>query len=203
MEKSDRFILKFSKRRLAMAAGALFAIFVLSEALPQERDPITGRDYTGVCASCHGSKGISTNPMVPSLAGQDRSYLIGQLQALRDKRRRHAAMEGIIAEMADGDIAYMATYYAKQIPMAGEKQLIFKKREKGEPFYKKCQGCHGDRAEGRDGIPRLAGQQAVYLEKTLLAYRAGERSAAGMNESVFALSPEEIKALSRFLSTLR
>jgi cytochrome c553 len=141
--------------------------------------------------------------MVPSLAGQDRSYLIGQLQALRDKRRRHAAMEGIIAEMADGDIAYMATYYSKQIPMAGKKQLIFKKREKGEPFYKKCRGCHGDRAEGRDGIPRLAGQQAVYLEKTLLAYRAGERSAAGMNESVFALSPEEIKALSRFLSTLR
>lgn len=196
-------MLKFPKRWLGASVCALSVAVILSGMVAGAGDPITGRDYTGACASCHGSKGISTNPMIPSLAGQDRSYLIGQLQALRDKRRRHAAMEGIIAEMTDGDIAYMATHYAKQIPMAGKKQLIIQKREKGEPFYKACKGCHGDRAEGREGIPRLAGQQVVYLERTLLAYQSGERSAPGMNEAVIPLTPEQVKALSRFLSSLR
>jgi hypothetical protein len=44
--------------------------------------------------------------MMPSLAGQDRSYLIGQLRAFREQRRRHAAMEGVLAKLIDGDLMY-------------------------------------------------------------------------------------------------
>lgn len=154
-------MLKFPKRWLGASVCALFVAVILSGMVAGAGDPITGRDYTGACGSCHGSKGISTNPMIPSLAGQDRSYLVGQ------------------------------------------KQFIFKKREEGERFYKACKGCHGDRAEGREGIPRLAGQQAVYLERTLLSYQSGERSAPGMNEAVIPLTSEQVKALSRFLLSLR
>lgn len=196
-------MLKFPKRWLGASVCALSVTVILSGMVAGAGDPITGRDYTGACASCHGSKGISTNPMIPSLAGQDRSYLVGQLQDFRQGHRRHAAMEGIILTLTDGDIAYMATHYAKQASMAGQKQFIFKMRVEGERFYKACKGCHGDRAEGREGIPRLAGQQAVYLERTLLAYQSGERSAPGMNEAVIPLTPEQVKALSRFLSSLR
>lgn len=196
-------MLKFSRRWLGAVASALFGGMILCVAVARGGDPITGRDYTGACASCHGSKGISANPMVPSLAGQGRSYLIVQLQAFREGRRRHAAMEGIVVKLTDGDIAYMATYYTKQAPMAGQKKMTLKKRGEGERFYKECKGCHGDRAEGRESVPRLAGQQAVYLERTLLNYRIGERSAPGMNEAVIPLTSEQVKALSRFLSSLR
>lgn len=167
-------------------------------------DPLTRRDYTGVCASCRGMNGLGTNPIVPSLAGQDRSYLIGQLQAFRDKRRRYAAMKMIVMELTEGDIAYMASYYAKQHPMVGKGRFLFRKGKQGEPFYKGCKGCHGDRAEGGgNGVPRLAGQQAGYLEKALFAYQSGERSAPGMNEAVAPLTLEQIKSLSRFLSNLK
>lgn len=196
-------MLKFSRQWLGAVASALFGGMILSVAVARGGDPITGQDYTGACASCHGPKGISTNPMIPSLAGQDRSYLIGQLQAFREGRRRHAAMEGIVVKLTDGDMTYMAAYYAKQAPITAKKQSIFKRQEEGKRFYKACKGCHGDRAEGREGIPRLAGQQAVYLERTLLAYQSGERSAPGMNEAVIPLTPEQVKALSRFLSSLR
>lgn len=196
-------MLKFSRRWLGVVSSAFFGGMILSVAVARGGDPITGRDYTGACASCHGSKGISANPMVPSLAGQDRSYLIGQLRAFREGRRRHAAMEGIVVKLTDGDITYMAAYYAKQAPMVGQKKITLKKRGEEERFYEDCKGCHGDRAEGREGIPRLAGQQAVYLERTLLAYRIGERSAPGMNEAVISLTTEQVKALSRFLSSLK
>lgn len=91
----------------------LLGILILLKTVALAADPLTGRDYTGVCASCRGMNGLSTNPIVPSLAGQDRSYLIGQLQAFRDKRRRYAAMKMIVMELTEGDIAYMASYYAK------------------------------------------------------------------------------------------
>lgn len=106
-------------------------------------------------------------------------------------------------KLTEEDIAYMASYYAKQPPMAGKGRFLFRKRKQGEPFYEGCKGCHGVRAEGREGVPRLAGQQAAYLEKELFAFQAGERSAAGMNEAVAPLTPKQIKALSRFLSDLK
>src|SRR3972149_1422210 len=50
-----------------------------------------------ICASCHGSRGQSSSPMTPSLAGQQASYIILQLKAYQEGRRRHAAMESVIS----------------------------------------------------------------------------------------------------------
>lgn len=169
---------------------------------PAVQEPLNfGGDYAGLCGACHGERGISTNSMVPSLAGQDRSYLLGQLRAFRGQRRRHPAMEGVLSKLNDDDMAYMAVYYAKQRPMAGKGPS--RKTKKGEPFYDGCKRCHGDRAGGADGIPRLAGQQAAYLEGELLDYQTGVRSTDGMNETVARLTPKEIESLSRYLSSLK
>ena len=40
-----------------------------------------------VCSSCHGSEGRSISPTFPRLAGQQKDYLVAQLQAFRDKTR--------------------------------------------------------------------------------------------------------------------
>jgi cytochrome c553 len=40
-----------------------------------------------VCESCHGPGGRSISPTFPRLAGQQKDYLVAQLQAFRDKTR--------------------------------------------------------------------------------------------------------------------
>lgn len=164
-------------------------------------DQLPGRDFAGLCASCHGTQGISTNPMVPSLAGQDGTYLKNQLQNFRQRHRRHAAMQGVLSRLTPEDMAEMALYYEKQPPMRGKG--VSKKTKIGEPVYEGCKGCHGNSATGSRGVPRLAGQQAVYLERELLKYQAGTRSTPGMNEAVARLTPEQIKALSLYLSSMK
>ena len=164
-------------------------------------DQMPGRDFAGLCFSCHGEQGRSTNPMVPSLAGQESAYLIRQLENFRDLRRRHAAMQGVLAKLTTNDMARMASYYAKQSPMKGKG--ISRKTKGGKPFYEGCIRCHGESAKGNAGVPRLAGQRAVYLERELLDYQAGTRSTPGMDEEVARLTAEQIKALSLFLSSMK
>ena len=76
-----------------------------------------------VCASCHGPDGRSISPTFPRLAGQQKDYLVAQLQAFRDKTRAdpHAQtyMWGMAARLNDSTIDGIATYYSSQAPVAG------------------------------------------------------------------------------------
>jgi cytochrome c553 len=39
-----------------------------------------------------------------------------------------------------------------------------------------CIGCHGDKLQGMDMVPRLAGRSPSYLLRQLLAFRSGARA---------------------------
>ena len=54
---------------------------------PPVGDPAAGRAATGLCANCHGERGISVSPAFPSLAGQDALYLADALRAYKDGSR--------------------------------------------------------------------------------------------------------------------
>ena len=56
-------------------------------ATPPVGDPAAGRAATGLCANCHGERGISVSPAFPSLAGQDALYLADALRAYKDGSR--------------------------------------------------------------------------------------------------------------------
>jgi cytochrome c553 len=59
-----------------------------------------------------------------------------------------------------------------------------------------CIACHTDSGRsGPPGTPRLAGQDQVYLEASLLAYRNGDRRHPGMRAIAGALSVADIEAL--------
>ena len=68
-----------------------------------------------VCSSCHGPDGRSSSPTFPRLAGQQKDYIVAQLQAFRDKTRAdpHAQtyMWGMAARLSDATIDGIATYY--------------------------------------------------------------------------------------------
>jgi cytochrome c553 len=68
-----------------------------------------------------------------------------------------------------------------------------------------CKTCHGLSAQGYHGfypIPRLAGQQAQYIENQLLAFSEGRRKNSYMYSVAHSLSHEQQLALARYFSTL-
>ena len=67
---------------------------------------------TGVCASCHGPKGISAAGMFPNLAGQKADYLSAQLKAFRGKTRANPMMSPMAANLKDDEIDNLAAYFA-------------------------------------------------------------------------------------------
>ncbi len=68
-----------------------------------------------------------------------------------------------------------------------------------------CKTCHGLSAQGYHGfypIPRLAGQQAQYIENQLLAFSEGRRKNTYMYPVAHSLSHEQQVALAKYFSTL-
>lgn len=52
--------------------------------------PVSGKVLdVQVCSSCHGLDGHSSSPIIPNLAGQQKEYLINQLNDYRDRTRRN------------------------------------------------------------------------------------------------------------------
>lgn len=65
-----------------------------------------------------------------------------------------------------------------------------------------CASCHGDRGEGTQDIPRLAGVPAGYLVKQLHDYRSGARQNDNMRYVVSTLSDDQLAALGSYYAAL-
>lgn len=66
-----------------------------------------------------------------------------------------------------------------------------------------CAGCHG--ANGKSAIPsypHLAGQNKIYLEAQLKAFRSGERNSPIMSPMAKMLTDTEIKLLAELYSKM-
>lgn len=76
-------------------------------------DAQAGAAKAALCAACHGQNGVSSNPLWPSLAGQQAAYLAKQIAAFRDGERTDVSMQPFVANLTDQDIEDLAAYYAK------------------------------------------------------------------------------------------
>jgi cytochrome c553 len=65
------------------------------------------------CANCHGTQGKALNGM-PSLAGQNKDYIVKQMQDFRDGKRPASIMHQLAKGYTDEQIALMADYFSKQ-----------------------------------------------------------------------------------------
>ena len=166
-----------------------------------------------VCSSCHGPDGRSISPTFPRLAGQQKDYLVAQLQAFRDKTRAdpHAQtyMWGMAARLSDPTIDGIAAYYASQTPVAGQPSAspetavgkgIFTEGIPSESVPA-CMSCHGEKAEGNGPIPRLAGQHQAYLARQLEAFASMARANEIMHENSKDLTPQQISEVTTYLAT--
>jgi len=73
-----------------------------------------GQNKSAVCHACHGTNGMSTQPIYPNLGGQQQNYLNKALHDFRDGARQDPIMNGFAASLSDADIEDIAAWYASQ-----------------------------------------------------------------------------------------
>ncbi|HHQ43059.1 MAG TPA: cytochrome c [Chromatiales bacterium] len=99
-------------RKPSTVSGIAIGVVLLAAAPAQAGDAAAGKAKAVMCAGCHGSDGISLNPLWPNLAGQKEGYLIKQLRAFRDGTRKDPMMEPIAKNLSDEDIENLAAYFS-------------------------------------------------------------------------------------------
>ncbi len=64
------------------------------------------------CQVCHGIDGRALVPMAANLSGQQKQYIVAQLEAYRSGRRRHEQMNIVAKMLSDEDVKNVAEWYS-------------------------------------------------------------------------------------------
>jgi cytochrome c553 len=182
-----------------------------------------GKELAETCKSCHGDKGQGIKeearddeilPAIPALAGQLANYTYKQLRDYSNGSRSHDSMTSIAKGLSEQDAADLAAWF-NSLPTPHNKSTdkIFLRAEKlvddgdGKRILPPCFVCHGGKGQGEKmDIPALAGQQADYFVKTLMAYKNGQRHNdiySRMRLIAKQLSEEEIRELAGYYQQLQ
>lgn len=160
------------------------------------------------CAACHGAGGISTNPAVPSLAGQVKIYLHWQLMLYRDKRRADPQMAPIAAALSDADMAALSAWFAAQRPAPaaappGDAARLEPGQRLAESYH--CNQCHGRDFNGGEYAPRLRGFSREYLTSQMRGFKARTRGDldGAMTQAAQPVADADVDPLVEYLATLR
>jgi len=162
------------------------------------QDAEAGRKVAGMCRTCHGLDGIARVPVAPNIGGEPAAYLAAQLQAFRSGARGQEMMSVVAAGLDDQQIADVTAWYAAQtveaVPPPG-----FDPAAAPEV----CSACHG-----ADGIavipeaPNLAGENTIYLDTQLKAFRAGKRASDLMGPVAADLDDAQIRAIAEWYASI-
>jgi cytochrome c553 len=96
--------------RAAVAAAAALVAFSTNAQSPPPK--------LGLCAACHGERGISTSAAIPNLAAQNLLYLRSALQQYKSGARDVPAMRAAVSMLADADAERVLQWYASQPPQS-------------------------------------------------------------------------------------
>jgi cytochrome c553 len=185
---------------LTRFAAAVFGMGIgLAIAPARAADEIEAKAQ--VCAACHGTKGIPTDPKtIPVIWGQQESYLMKQLRDFRNGERPSAVMEPLAKGLAEGDLRQLAAYFAARPWPSKKAQAKPPASPKG---IAQCQACHQPNFEGGMPAPRLAGLSYEYLVQEMREFAADERSNnLDMPKFMRMLTERERNAIARYLSAL-
>jgi cytochrome c553 len=129
------------------------------------------------CLACHGEKGHSENPEVPSLGAQPAGYTLIQLYLFREKQRKVEVMNEYAKDLSDDDLRQFSDAIAKLPAPAPEGGIDAARMQHGYELIEKnhCNLCHQSNLAGRDNVPRLAAQREDYLAKALREYKSNAR----------------------------
>jgi cytochrome c553 len=167
-------------------------------------DAEAGRQKATACGGCHGADGNSTNPAIPSLAGQPPLYTYYQLIQFKLEKRRNPAMAPFIAPLDDDAMRDIALYYAAQRPAPGPAAPDPAKAAAGAHVAARhfCTSCHRPDLSGQNQVPRLSALSYPYLVEQLRGYKAQTRADTdyAMTMAAQPLTEEDIELLAHFIT---
>jgi len=180
---------------------ALLAALFISAAHAQK-----GGDPTA-CGACHGADGNSTTAGTPSIAAQPRIFLENYLVMTREGMRGSPAMQGLFKGVPDKDIVALAVHFSRLKPKPFEEKADPKLFNRGKDIAAKnrCASCHEKSFQGREQMPRLAGQREEFLADVMLQYRQNRRPGGDtmMNAALHGIPEADFKALAHYFSRLK
>src|SRR6516164_2003084 len=199
--------------------SVMLGVVALAQAQPTERAPDTMEARLRACEPCHGRKGEGTkNDYFPLLAGKPAGYLMNQLVAFRDGRRRYPPMNYLLEYQSDSYLQKIAEYFAALRPPPVQEAatdvgetLLARGRAlvtEGDSAHgvPACSACHGPKLTGMEpAIPGLVGLRTSYISAQLGAFRYGTRTAAlpdCMQLVAASLSESDVTAVAAWLASL-
>ncbi|MCK6376036.1 MAG: c-type cytochrome [Zoogloea sp.] len=195
-------------RFIAAGLGLLLAAGSALAADLKRAEEIVG----GRCFICHGMEGEAASALYPRLASQHADYIARQLADFKSGKRKSETMAGMAADLTPEEMKALGEFFQKKpatrsdagdADLAGVGRYIF---TKGNQYsgVAACVSCHGPKGYGTPQLPRLAGQQALYIENQLKQFNTRERNNdnAVMHSIASKLSELEVKAVSSYISTL-
>ncbi len=197
-------------RRIAAAAAF---ICVASQPLAAE----TLAERVAPCLACHGEKGQSETPEIPSLGGQPAPYLLIQLYLFREGQRASSfkkddQMIQVMTEMTKGftddDLRNFSDLLAKlppPMPPADAGDAVRMQSGRALITQNRCNSCHNLDLSGRENIPHIANQREDFLAKTLREYKDNTRHGYDgvMAEVLAPITDAQIADLAYYIARFR
>lgn len=168
--------------------------------------PPTPAMLANACGGCHGTNGASAGLSMPSLAGQTKESIIGNMKRFKSGQRPNTIMGRIAQGYSEADFEAMAEFFSQQKPHAAQQTLDAAKVARGRSIEEdQCGRCHEDNGRiGKKGTPVLAGQWLTYLQMQMALYESGKRGMPEkMAEKVKALSHDDLDALMHFYASVK
>ena len=173
-------------------------------------DAVAGAAVAQTCNNCHGANGISSDAIIPNLAGQSAAAIYKQLEDFRSNKRNAAVMGVFVTPLSEQNLLDLAAHYASLPNPSDEntqssagtvaRRLI----EVGAPLrgIAPCASCHGP-VGNTPGAPGLRGQQRAYLELQMQSLKDGIRRndiSEQMRSVARQLTSDEITMLAAYYS---
>ena len=176
--------------------------------------PVRELESRSTCNGCHGTNGISSDAIIPNLAGQSAAAIYKQLADFRTGKRDAAVMGVYVSPLSEQGLLDLAAYYASLPNPAGvdlspqnsSDTVVRRLIEVGDPIrgIAPCASCHGPLGMTQ-GAPGLRGQQRAYLELQMQSFTDGNRRndiSEQMRSVARQLTGEEIALLAAYYSSV-
>ena len=190
--------------RLAAAHWRFLAALALSLVGGAGAAADTIEEKAAVCLACHGENGVPIDKSFPVLFGQNEGYLYIELRDMKKGARKNEQMAPIVENMSRDDMLALAAYFsAKPWPNLQQPRASAADAKHFDQIAirRKCPACHQGGYLGAGTQPRLAGQSADYIVKTLLDFRDGARANNDwMKDLMKTYSEDDIRLIARVLS---
>jgi cytochrome c553 len=185
-------------KRLTIAMFGAAAIFA-AVALPADAQDVPAKAV--LCAACHGANGQPLDPKtMPIIWGQQSNYLFKELHDYKSGDRDNPIMAGLVKDIPLPELRQLANYFAgKSWPAANGGGAPGTLPEKAVM----CLACHGQKFEGGQPAPRLAGLSYEYLIGAMNGFaHDGRTNNLDMPGFMKVLSDSEREAIARYISAL-